>query len=92
MLRFTWDPEKAAANLRKHGVGFPEAVTAFGDPLAISIPDPEHSVAEKRWLLLGTSSAGRILVVAHTDRRDEIRMISARLATKRERRSYEEIG
>lgn len=90
MLRFTWDPEKATANLRKHGVDFLEAMTAFGDPFSVSIPDPEHSVTEERWLLMGSSSAGRILVVAHTDRRNEIRIINARLATKGERRSYEE--
>jgi hypothetical protein len=90
MLRFTWDLEKAAANLRKHEVHFQEAATAFGDPFSVSIPDPEHSVGEERWLLLGRSSIGRILVVAHTDRPNEIRIISARQATKHEREIYEE--
>ncbi|HET6361916.1 MAG TPA: BrnT family toxin [Gemmatimonadota bacterium] len=89
MLRFSWDAEKAAANLRKHDVDFHEATTVFGDPLSVSIPDPEHSVGEERWLLLGRSSTGRILVVAHTDRRNEIRIISARPATRLERRTYE---
>jgi hypothetical protein len=90
MLRFTWDAEKAAANLRKHTVDFHEATTVFGDPLSVSIPDVEHSVGEERWLLLGRSSIGRILVIAHTDRRNEIRIISARPATKDERGMYEE--
>jgi len=90
MLRFVWDRDKAAANLRKHGVGFDEAATAFGDPLSVTIPDPDHSVGEERWLLLGVSVAGRLLVVAHTERVDEIRLISARAATRRERETYEE--
>jgi len=90
MLRFVWDSEKAAANLRKHGVDFHEAATAFGDPLSITIPDPEHSIGEERWLLLGQSVAGRLLVVAHTEHRDEIRIINARAATRRERQTYEE--
>ena len=90
MLRFVWDRTKADANLRKHGVAFDEAATAFGDPLSLTIPDAEHSVAEERWLLLGESVAGRLVVVAHTERGDEIRLISARPATRRERETYEE--
>jgi len=90
MLRFVWDREKAAANLRKHAVSFDDAATAFGDPLSIAITDPEHSVGEERWLLLGQSATGRLLVVAHTEHRDEIRIISARPATRRERQNYEE--
>src|SRR5436189_402896 len=90
MLRFVWDREKAAANLRKHAVSFDDAATAFGDPLSITITDPEHSVGEERWLLLGQSATGRLLVVAHTEHRDEIRIISARPATRRERQNYEE--
>ena len=90
MLQFTWDRAKAAANLRKHGVDFEEAATAFGDPLSITIPDPDHSAAEERWLLVGQSSAARLLVVAHTERGDEIRLINARPATRRERATYEE--
>ena len=90
MLQFVWDREKAAANLRKHSVDFEEAATAFGDPLSITIPDPDHSVGEERWLLVGESGAGRLLVVAHTERGDEIRLITARPATRRERQTYEE--
>ena len=90
-LRFTWDPRKAAANLRKHRVGFPEAATAFGDPLSITVPDPDHSGVEERFLLLGRSERGRLLVVSHIERpADEIRLISARPATRPERRQYEE--
>jgi hypothetical protein len=73
-----------------HGVSFDEAATAFGDPLSRTIPDPEHSEAEERFILLGLSSRGRLLVVAHTERGDRIRVISARLASKREKRQYEE--
>ena len=90
MLRFVWDRDKAAANLRKHGVDFHEAATAFGDPLSITIPDPQHSIGEERWLLVGQSVAGRLVVVAHTERGDEIRIINARPATRRERQTYEE--
>ncbi len=87
---FEWDAEKAATNLRKHGVSFDEAVTAFGDPLSVLLPDPDHSVSEERWLVLGLSSAARLLVVAFVDRPPRTRIISARLATRRERISYEE--
>jgi len=89
MLQFVWDRAKAAANLQKHGVDFTEAATAFGDPLSITIPDPAHSEGEERWLLVGQTTAGKLLVVAHTERGDEIRLISARLATRRERENYE---
>ncbi len=90
MLRFLWDRDKADTNLRKHGVDFHEAATAFGDLLSITIPDPAHSISEERWLLLGQSLTGRLLVVAYTEDRDEIRIISARAATRRERQTYEE--
>ena len=91
MLRFTWDHPKALANVRKHGVDFLEAATAFGDPHSISIPDPDHSPrGEERWLLLGYSQQGRLLVIAHTEQGDEIRIITARLATRPERETYEE--
>ncbi len=90
MLRFVWDRDKAAANLRKHGVAFDEAATTFGDPLSLTVPDPEHSVGEQRCLLVGESVTGRLLVVAHAERGDEIRIISARLATRGERETYEE--
>ena len=89
-MRFVWDREKASANEVKHGVSFAEAATAFGDPLSITIADPEHSQDEARFVLLGWSYMGRLLVVVHTERDDQIRIISARLATGRERRSYEE--
>ena len=83
MLRFVWDRDKAASNIRKHGVDFHEAATAFADPLSITIADPEHSIDEERWLLVGQSVAGRLVVVAHTERSDEIRIIDARPATRR---------
>ncbi len=90
MLQFVWDRDKAAANLRKHGVDFEEGATTFGDPLSLTIRDPDHSVGEERWLLVGESRAGRLLVVAYTERGDEIRLITARSATRRERQTYEE--
>ena len=88
-LRFVWDPQKAARNERKHGVGFLEATTVFGDPLSVTILDPAHSVGEQRFLLLGTSSQQRLLVVAHSETGESIRIISARRAGRRERRAYE---
>lgn len=91
-LEFVWDPSKAAANLRKHGVSFAEAATAFADPWSLTIEDPDRSPDEDRWLLLGTSARGRLLVVAHTERGDTIRLISAREATRPERTTYEEEG
>ncbi len=90
MLSFTWDRDKATANLRKHRVDFEDAASAFGAPLSITIPDPDHSLGEERWLLIGLSAGGRLLVVAHTERDDEIRIISARQATRPERQTYEE--
>jgi uncharacterized DUF497 family protein len=89
-FQFTWDPQKAASNLRKHKVGFPEAATAFADPLSLTIPDPDHSVGEERFVLIGQSERRRLVVVAHVERGDLIRIISARLATRRERKTYEE--
>ena len=88
-LAFEWDPEKARANERKHGVSFDEAATAFGDPLSVTIPDPDHSDDEDRFILLGSTYRGRLLVVVHTERGDNIRIISARLATRTERYAYE---
>ena len=87
---FSWDPQKAAANLKKHGVGFPEAITAFADPLSITIPDPAHSIKEQRYLMVGLSNRGRLLVVAHSELINEIRLINARPATRAERETYEE--
>lgn len=89
-LRFSWDTHKAAGNIRKHGVTFEEAVTAFGDLLSITISDPDHSLEERRFLLLGLSDRNRLVVVAHVERGDDTRIISARLATRRERIEYEE--
>ncbi|MBI1966358.1 MAG: BrnT family toxin [Gemmatimonadetes bacterium] len=89
-LRFTWNHRKAAANARKHGVTFREASSAFADPLSITVADPEHSSSEERFVLIGLSHRGRLLVVAHTERGDTIRIINARPATRHERRTYEE--
>lgn len=84
-----WDPAKDEANRRKHGVSFREAISAFMDPLSITIPDPDHSVGEERYLLLGENRKGQLLVVSHTDSQDRIRIISVRKADRRERREYE---
>ena len=89
-LDFEWDKAKASANLRKHGVSFEEAATVFADELSLTIPDPDHSQAEARFILLGTSYLGKMLVVVHTERGDSIRIISARPASRRERQQYEE--
>jgi hypothetical protein len=85
---FSWDLEKAARNLRKHGVSFEEAASTFADPLSITVRDSQHSSTEERSLSIGRSSEGRLLVVSHADEEHRIRIISARLATPRERRSY----
>jgi uncharacterized protein len=90
-VRFEWDREKAIQNVAKHGVSFQEAVTAFGDPLSLTVFDPDHSGEEDRHLLVGVSSAARLLVIVHTDRGEAVRIISARLATRRERRSYADL-
>ena len=89
-MHFDWDPEKAEANLRKHDVSFEEASTAFGDPLSVTIRDPDHSRDEDRYVLIGQTYRGRLVVVVHTDREGVTRLISARIAEPRERRSYEE--
>ena len=89
-LQFTWDPGKAAANFRKHGVSFEDASTVFRNPLAKVLPDPTHSEREQRSLILGHSAGGRLLLVVFTERHDRIRIISAREASTRERRGYEE--
>jgi uncharacterized DUF497 family protein len=90
LLTFEWDANKARTNLAKHQVGFPEATTAFGDAGSLTIPDPAHSQAEPRFIILGRSHQGRILVVVHTERGDNIRIISARPASRRERKNYEQ--
>jgi hypothetical protein len=89
-MQCEWDPAKAAANVRKHGVSFEEASTALADELAVTGADPDHSKGGSRFVTFGISSAGRLLVVAHSERGERLCIISARLATKRERRIYEE--
>ncbi len=88
-MKFTWDPRKDRENQRKHGVSFQEATTAFGDPLAGTIPDPDHSVGETRFLTIGYSSADRLIVVSHLEEGDNFRIISAREANAHERKTYE---
>jgi len=89
-MKFEWHGTKAAANLRKHGVSFDEAATVFADRLSHVFPDVDHSDHESRFLIIGMSQAGRILVVSHTDRVEKTRIISAREATRKERTFYEE--
>ena len=89
-LTFEWDDKKARSNATKHGVRFDEASTVFADSGSLSIPDPAHSRHEERFVTIGRSHRGKLLVVVHTDRGDNIRIISARPASKRERRTYEE--
>ena len=92
MVEFGWDAGKAASNLSKHGISFAEAMTVLNDALEVMIPDPAHSEAELRSVSIGLSEAGRLLVVAYTERGQRIRIISARQATPRERRQYESKG
>jgi uncharacterized DUF497 family protein len=89
-IQFEWDPQKARQNLKKHGISFEEATTAFGDPWALTIPDPLHSDDEDRQVLIGQSERRRLLIVVHVERGPRLRLISARPPTKRERRDYEE--
>ena len=89
-MQFEWDPQKAARNVQDHGVSFEEAASVFGDPLAGTIPDPEHSTEEPRFITIGVTPAQRLIVVVHTDRADRIRIISARRATRAEKKKYEE--
>jgi uncharacterized DUF497 family protein len=89
-MRFEWDPKKATTNLKKHGVTFQEAATVFGDPLAITFQDPDHSGDEERQMTFGLSLQKRLLVVSHTECRDRIRIINARLMDHKERMIYEE--
>ena len=89
--RFSWDPRKALANVRKHGVSFDEACTAFGDPVSITFADPDAGRVEERFVLIGCSSRGRLLIVIHAERCDAgIRLIGARPADRDERKWYEE--
>ena len=89
-MEFEWDEEKNVSNIQTHGVSFEEAATVFGDPLSDTFDDPDHSAEERRFLTLGTSSQGRLLIVAHTDRDDRVRIISAREMIGQERKGYEE--
>ena len=89
-MDFEWNPNKAAVNLSKHHVSFQEAATVIGDLLSTTYPDPDHSIAENRFITIGLSQQGRLLIIAHTDRGNHIRIISARRATRSERRFYEE--
>lgn len=89
-MNFEWDPRKDATNRRKHGVGFRDATTVFGDPLAMTFADEDPSTSENRFLTIGSSVSRKVLVVAHTENREIIRIISARTVTRRERNFYEE--
>ena len=88
-MEFEWDPAKAEENLEKHRIGFPEASSVFGDPFEVTIPDPDHSEGESRFLSVGMSGDNRLLVVAYTEREGKIRIIHARVAAPKERRLYE---
>lgn len=88
-VQFEWDPRKAASNEAKHGVSFEEATTVFGDPLATTVPDPNHSIVENRLLTTGRSRQERVVICWHTEADDTIRIIGARIASPRERRIYE---
>ena len=88
-MQFEWDPEKARKNLTKHEVSFEEAASVFGDPLAVTIHDPDHSREEERFLTTGLSEHQRFIIVAHTDRRGRVRIVSAREVTATERSQYE---
>jgi len=88
-VRFEWDPEKAKKNLKKHSVSFEEAVTMFYDPLSATFDDPDHSVGEYRYITIGLSSRDRLLVVAHAERGDSLRIINAREVTAHERKKHE---
>lgn len=89
-MEFEWNLDKAALNLEKHGVSFQEAATVFNDSLSTTFPDPDHSIGESRYVIIGISRFGQVLVVAHTERGEKLRIISARRATRQERRFYEE--
>jgi len=89
-VEFEWDDNKAVGNLKKHGVSFPEAASVFGDPLAITFDDPDHSVSEQRLLTFGVARTGKMIIVSHTYRQGFMRIISARLMEKYERHVYEE--
>lgn len=89
-MKIEWDPKKAKANFSKHGVSFEEAASALRDPMAATAADPDHSLDEERYITFGVSGRDRLLVVAHTEEGETIRIISARTASKGEREFYEE--
>ncbi|WOB45507.1 BrnT family toxin [Thermoleptolyngbya oregonensis NK1-22] len=89
-MEFEWNRSKAKLNLEKHGISFQEATTVFSDPLSVTFPDPDHSIGENRYVIIGVSQFGQLLVVSHTDRGKKVRIISARKATRQERIFYEE--
>lgn len=89
-MEFEWDKNKSLLNLKKHKINFNEAATIFGDPLAITFDDPDHSMGEHRFITFGLSRLNRLLVVSHTERKGKLRIISARLMTKNERKIYEQ--
>ena len=89
-MEFEIDPAKAAQNLTKHKVGFEEAASVFGDPMAYTFADPDHSIGEERWLMFGLSRMARVLAIVYTHRQGKYRIISARRATRHERKIYEE--
>ena len=89
-MEFEWDPQKAAKNIRNHKVPFTEAATVFSDPLGVTVPDPDHSAWENRYIIVGMSSRLRLLIVAFVERDNRIRIISARELTRAERKAYEE--
>ncbi|MEO1392417.1 MAG: BrnT family toxin [Cyanobacteria bacterium J06634_5] len=88
-MQFEWDEAKANSNLSKHGISFEEATSVFSDPLFLTFADPEHSFLEKRFIIIGESLKARLLIVAYTDRSGSTRLISARIATRKERKAYE---
>jgi len=89
-MEFEWDPQKAAKNDRKHSISFAEAATVFDDPLSMTVPDPDHSAQEDRFLIVGQSHRRRLLIVSFAERADRFRIISARALTPAESRAYEE--
>jgi uncharacterized DUF497 family protein len=88
-MEFEWDNDKADRNRSKHGVLFQDAATVFGDPLSVTYYDPDHSDEEDRFITIGHANSGQLLIVSHTDREDRIRIISARRATRKEKKAYE---
>jgi uncharacterized protein len=89
-MEFEWNPDKAASNQEKHSVSFEEAATVFDNSLSLTFPDPDHSTNKQRYIIIGISQFGQLLIVSHTDRGEKVRIISARRATRQERRFYEQ--